>query len=287
MTVKRKPSWLRVPPPWGSDFKQVNNILKEYGLETVCKNANCPNIGECYNSGTATFLIMGNVCTRNCRFCNIQGGKPEKLDVNEPKKVAKAVQLMGLKYSVITSVTRDDVPDGGAEHFAETIRRIRELSPECDVEVLVPDFRGSEDSVKTVLDAEPTVFNHNVETVPRLYKNLRPGADYRQSLDLLKFAHLYRNDIPTKSGLMVGAGETIDELKEVFTDLAIANVQLLTIGQYLPPSREHHPLDRFYSPDEFDQLKLDALSAGLKEVTSAPLVRSSYHAQEMENRLKE
>ncbi len=283
----RKPDWLRVPPPWGRNFSHTKSILREFGLETVCQNANCPNIGECYGSGTATFLIMGNTCTHGCRFCNIQGGKPLPLDTDEPKKVAKAVKLMELKFAVVTSVTRDDVEDGGAEHFARTIREIKTQNPECGIEVLVPDFQGKESSVRTVLDARPDVFNHNVETVARLYDEIRPEAEYSRSLKVLKYASQYTPSIPAKSGIMVGAGEKVDELHVLFDDLAEANVKMLTIGQYLPPSRAHHPLDRYYTPEEFSELKRAALKAGIKEVVSAPLVRSSYHAKELDEKLKD
>lgn len=285
MKHKRKPSWLRVPPPWGNEFNKTREILKELGLQTVCRNANCPNMGECYGSGTATFLIMGNVCTRNCRFCDIDEGKTTPLDPGEPARVARAVELMKLSYAVVTGVTRDDLPDGGAGHFAETIRKIHDLTPLCDIEVLVPDFLGSEESIKIVLDASPKVFNHNIETVKRLYPLLRPQAGYERSLDVLKFAAVYRKDIHTKSGIMVGAGETRKELRELFSDLADANVKLLTIGQYLPPSREHYPLDRYYTPEKFDALREEALSSGMKEVVSSPLTRSSYHARELNDKL--
>jgi lipoic acid synthetase len=281
MTHIKKPAWLKVPPPWGESFSQTRKILNEYGLETVCKNANCPNIGECFGSGTATFLIMGNVCTRNCRFCNIEGGKPSPLDKAEPGKIAKAVQLMKLSYAVVTSVTRDDLPDGGASHFAQTIQEIKISNPGCGIEVLVPDFQGNMDSVRLVLDAEPDVFNHNVETVPRLYPLMRPAADYQRSLDVLKYAASEKQGIPVKSGIMVGAGEAIDEIHKVFKDLKNSGVSILTIGQYLPPSRNHHPLDRYYAPEEFADLKIKAIEAGIGKVISSPLARSSYHAKDI------
>ena len=281
----KKPSWLKVPPPWGESFSQTRRILNEYGLETVCKNANCPNIGECFGSGTATFLIMGNVCTRNCRFCNIEGGKPLPLDEMEPKKIAKAVQLMKLTYAVVTSVTRDDLPDGGAAHFATTIQEIKKMNPSCGIEVLVPDFLGNLDSIRLVLDAEPDVFNHNVETVPRLYPLMRPSADYNRSLNVLKAASSGKRNIPVKSGIMVGAGETTGEIYQEFEDLNKSGVNILTIGQYLPPSRNHHPLDRYYTPEEFVDLKTRAIEAGIEKVISAPLARSSYHAKDVSSEL--
>lgn len=281
MIHQKKPDWLKVPPPWGEDFNRTRKVLNEYNLETVCKNANCPNIGECFGNGTATFLIMGNVCTRNCRFCNIETGKPVPLDDKEPLKVARAVKLLKLSYAVVTSVTRDDLPDGGAGHFAKTIQSIRELNPSCSIEVLVPDFKGDTEAVKTVLDAAPDVFNHNVETVPRLYIEMRPSANYQRSLDVLRYAASNRPDIPAKSGLMVGAGETIEELKSVFQDLHSAGVRILTIGQYLPPSRNHHPLDRYYAPEEFVMLRDAAIESGIEKVISSPLARSSYHAKEV------
>jgi lipoic acid synthetase len=285
MKHQKKPPWLKVPPPWGENFSKTRKILSEYNLETVCKNANCPNIGECFSSGTATFLIMGNVCTRNCRFCNITSGKPIPLDSGEPKKIARAVKLLNLSYAVVTSVTRDDLPDGGAGHFAQTIRSIRELNAGCSIEVLVPDFKGNLDSIKTVLDADPDVFNHNVETVPRLYAQMRPSADYNRSLEVLRYAASLRPDIPVKSGLMAGAGETVPELHQSFADLHSAGIRILTIGQYLPPSRKHHPLDRYYSPDEFKDLREAAISKGVERVISSPLARSSYHAKEVKSSL--
>jgi len=285
MKIKRKPPWLKVSPPWGREFSQTSGILKRFGLETVCKNANCPNIGECYSSGTATFLIMGNVCTRNCRFCNIDSGEPPRLDADEPIKAARAVKAMNLSYAVVTSVTRDDLPDGGAAHFAETIKRIKSLNPGCPVEVLVPDFKGNTSSLDTVLAAAPDVFNHNVETVPRLYPELRPGADYSRSLRVLEYVNKANPRMPTKSGLMVGAGETRDELRELFSDLAEVGVRILTIGQYLPPSADHHPLDRYYHPEEFREMQHEASETGIDEVISAPLVRSSYHAKKLLEKL--
>jgi len=285
MNHQKKPDWLKVPPPWGENFSKTKKILGENNLETVCKNANCPNIGECFGSGTATFLIMGNVCTRNCRFCNIATGKPIPLDSDEPIKIARAVQLLKLSYTVVTSVTRDDLPDGGAGHFAQTIRDIQAVNPGCSIEVLVPDFQGNLKSVKTVLDANPDVFNHNVETVPRFYTQMRPSADYERSLSILRYAASLRPDIPVKSGLMTGAGETVSELHQVFADLKSAGVRILTIGQYLPPSRNHHPLDRYYSPEEFASLREAAMNEGIERVISSPLARSSYHAKEVKSGL--
>lgn len=287
MKTMRKPEWLKVPPPWGESFSRTRKILNEHKLETVCKNANCPNIGECFGSGTATFLIMGGVCTRNCRFCNIDGGKPLPLDPTEPARVAEAVKLMKLSYAVVTSVTRDDVPDGGAKHFADTIEKIKRLNPHCECEVLVPDFLGNLDSVRIVLEAKPDVFNHNIETIPRLYPDMRPQADYSRSLNVLKFAASSGSGIPVKSGIMAGAGETIGEIYDVLKDLKKAGVSILTIGQYLPPSRNHHPLDRYYTPEEFSEMKKNANRIGIEKVVSSPLARSSYHAKEVKSNLME
>lgn len=276
----RKPDWLTVRPFAGANFARVNGLLKDLGLHTVCQEANCPNRGECFNRGTAVFLIMGPTCTRNCRFCDVQPGVPHLLDPAEPARVAEAAARLALRHVVVTSVTRDDLPDGGAAHFAATIRETRTALPESTIEVLTPDFRGNVDALRVVLEASPDVFNHNVETVPRLYATVRPGASYERSLAILQEARKYPG-ILRKSGLMVGLGETCDEMKRVFADLAASGVSLLTIGQYLAPSREHLPVERYVHPDEFEQLKELAIAAGITTVFSGPLVRSSYLADAM------
>lgn len=274
-----KPPWLKVKACGNSKYLEVQSLLKKYNLHTVCQEANCPNRGECFSSGTATFLIMGPNCTRNCTFCNVTHGNMTPLDDQEPAHVARTVAILDLEHAVITSVTRDDLPDGGAGQFAAVIVAIRELERPVTVEVLTPDFRGRLEHVKTVLDARPDVFNHNVETVPRLYRGVRPGADYHRSLDVLKYAS-DDGRAGVKSGLMVGLGESKDELYEVFTDMNTAGVEYLTIGQYLSPSKKHHPVIKYYHPAEFDDLAAKARETGIKSVFSAPLVRSSYHARE-------
>ena len=273
----KKPPWLRVKAFSGTEFDRVNRLLKEHRLNTVCQAANCPNRGECFNRGTATFLILGPVCTRNCRFCDIKTGQPGVVDVEEPLRVATMARELKLKHVVITSVTRDDLPDGGAQQFADVVAQLRELVDGVTVEVLTPDFQGLPDAPDIVIKAAPDVFNHNVETVPRLYTSVRPGADYNCSLNLLKYV-ADNSNIVTKSGLMVGMGERLDELEAVFKDLADSGVSILTIGQYLAPSKEHFPVNRFVHPDEFVQMKRLAELAGIKKVFSAPLVRSSYMA---------
>ncbi len=276
-SVKRKPSWLKVKSFGGTEFNRVSGLLKDLHLNTVCQEANCPNRGECFNRGTAVFLLMGPTCTRNCRFCNVQSGKPSPLDSEEPKRVAEASRRMNLRHVVITSVTRDDLVDGGAGHFAAAVQEVRGALPKATIEVLTPDFGGSAESLRTVMSARPDVFNHNVETVPRLYRQVRPAADYHRSLDLLSSAAKY-DQAMIKSGLMVGLGETAAELEQVFRDLAESHVSLLTIGQYLSPSPEHLPIDRFIPPEEFDEYRFLAESAGIPSVFSGPLVRSSYLA---------
>lgn len=273
---RRHPSWLKVRLG-KSTSQKVRHMLNEARLHTVCQSAACPNIGECFESGTATFLIMGNTCTRNCRFCNIQGGIPESIDEDEPARIAETVAQLQLNYAVITSVTRDDIQDGGASHFAATIKAIRMQNPKCRIEVLIPDFLGNEDSLRIVVSALPDVLNHNIETVPRLYKRVRPGADYRRSLELLKRAG--NQGALTKSGIMVGLGERLEEIQEVIIDIHKAGVRILTIGQYLQPSKLHLPVARYYHPDEFAQLRRFAIDQGFTTVESAPLVRSSYHAE--------
>jgi lipoic acid synthetase len=273
----RKPSWLTVKGFGGQEFNRVNALVNSLGLKTVCHEANCPNRGECFGRGTAVFLILGPNCTRNCGFCNVTTGRPMAVEVNEPKRVAQASRELGLRHVVVTSVTRDDLPDGGAHHFARTIEEIRAALPTATIEVLVPDFQGNTDALDAVLAAKPDVFNHNVETVPRLYPQVRPQADYEQSLRVLALA-AQRSSSRIKSGLMVGLGETTDELKSTFEDLANSRVSLLTIGQYLSPSREHISVERYVSPDEFAVLQREAEKAGIEAVFSGPLVRSSYLA---------
>ena len=278
-----RPPWLRVKAAGDKRYLEVRSLLREHNLHTVCQEANCPNRGECFSSGTATFLILGPNCTRNCRFCNIINGHVSPLDSNEPENIARMVDILGLKHAVVTSVTRDDLPDGGAGQFAGVIRAIRALCRNVTIEILTPDFRGHSESIETVLDAEPDIFNHNVETVPRLYKAVRPEADYQLSLQVLKMAAGTKK-VTTKSGLMVGLGETLPELYQVFADMNSVGVDYLTIGQYLPPSRKHYPVVRYYHPSEFDELAEQARKLGVKSVFSAPLVRSSYHAGERYNR---
>lgn len=274
-----KPSWLKVRACGNQKYLEVQSLLKEHNLHTVCQEANCPNRGECFSSGTATFLIMGPNCTRNCAFCNVTPGKAAPLEEREPAQVARTVKILGIKHAVITSVTRDDLPDGGAAHFVKVIQAIRDLNNQISIEVLTPDFKGVFDHVRTVLEARPDIFNHNVETVPRLYQAVRPGAIYVRSLDVLRFA-ADDGRAAVKSGLMVGLGETVEELKDVFADLHTAGVTFLTIGQYLAPSKNHHPVIRYYHPAEFEELAARAREIGIKSVFSGPLVRSSYHARE-------
>ncbi|MDP2726175.1 MAG: lipoyl synthase, partial [Dehalococcoidia bacterium] len=275
--VPHHPPWIRVRLAQGPNYREVKGLLAGLGLHTVCQEAHCPNIGECFESRTATFLILGPVCTRNCRFCAVEGGHPLPLDLQEPQRVAEAVLALGLRYVVVTSVTRDDLPDGGADQFAQTIRAIRRERPDCGIEVLIPDFRGSALALEMALEARPDVLNHNVETVSRLYPLVRPQADYARSLTLLKRAKEAGRCF-TKSGLMVGVGETWDEVLEAMADLREAGCDLLTIGQYLRPSPQHLPIVRYYAPEEFGRLAEEGRALGFRHVESGPLVRSSYHA---------
>jgi lipoyl synthase len=275
-----KPEWLKARAPVGENFHQLKKLARGLGLHTVCESAQCPNIGECWNHGTATFMLLGDICTRRCGFCAVPKGKPQAIDYEEPARVAEAVATLGIKHAVVTSVNRDDDNLGGARIFAETIRQIRALAPGCRVEVLIPDFQGLEDPLRIVLDANPDVLNHNTETVPRLYRAVRSGARYKRTLDLLENAKKFSPGMVTKTGVMVGLGETAEELIEVFADLAARGVDILTVGQYLRPSRDHLPIARFYTPDEFRMLKDEALALGFRHVESGPLVRSSYHAHE-------
>lgn len=275
---RRLPEWFRVPAPGSAGYRALKDLMRGLNLHTVCESARCPNIGECWNSGTATFMILGDVCTRSCGFCAVKTGRPEGLDTEEPQRVAEAVQTMGLRHAVVTSVNRDELPDGGACIFAETICAIRRLCQNTKVEVLIPDFQGNWRALRVVIEAAPDILNHNVETVPRLYKTMRPQAKYGRSLTLLKRAKAMEGDMPTKSGIMVGAGETSAEVRQTIRDIADCKTDILTIGQYLQPSAQHVPVARFYHPDEFLDLKQFALTLGFRHVESGPLVRSSYHA---------
>lgn len=275
---RRLPEWFRVPAPGSEGYRALKNLMRGLNLHTVCESARCPNIGECWNSGTATFMILGDVCTRSCGFCAVKTGRPEGLDTEEPERVAEAVQTMGLRHAVVTSVNRDELPDGGARIFAETIYAIRRLCRHTKVEVLIPDFQGNWRALRVVIEAAPDILNHNVETVPRLYKTMRPQAKYDRSLSLLKRAKAMGRNMPTKSGIMVGAGETPAEVRQTTRDIADCKTDILTIGQYLQPSAQHVPVARFYHPDEFLELKQFALTLGFRHVESGPLVRSSYHA---------
>lgn len=275
-----KPDWLKVRAPGSENYVRLKGIMQELKLNTVCEDARCPNIGECWHHGTATFMILGDICTRACAYCAVAHGRPNELDTAEPARVAEAVARMQLKYAVITSVDRDDLADGGASIFAETIRQTRARVPDCRIEVLIPDFQGMEASLQATLDAGPDVLNHNIETVPRLYRMARSGGKYPRSLELLDRARRYAPDIATKTGIMVGLGEEVDEVLAVFDDLRTAGVSILTIGQYLRPTASHTPMVRYYHPDEFAELKRVALGKGFVHVESGPLVRSSYHAHE-------
>jgi lipoic acid synthetase len=277
---ERKPEWLKVRAPGSPNYLRLKSLMHDFGLHTVCEEARCPNIGECWHHGTATFMILGDVCTRACGYCAVTHGRPPTLDLAEPDRLARAVAALDLQYAVVTSVDRDDLLDGGASIFAETIRRIRVQAPRCRVEVLIPDFQGQEPPLRTVLDAGPDVLNHNIETVPRLFRVARSGGRYRRSLELLDRARRHTPHIPTKSGLMVGLGEEWDEIVETLRDLREAGCRILTIGQYLRPSPAHLPMSRYYHPDEFAELRTIATRLGFGHVESGPLVRSSYHAHE-------
>ena len=275
-TKQRHPRWLKVPLPAGKNYFDIRTLIRQQNLHTVCESAHCPNIGECWNSRTATFMILGDICTRNCRFCAVKTGNPYKVDCNEPNRVTEAVKTLGLKYAVITSVTRDDVPDGGASVFADTIREIHQQVTACKVEVLIPDFQGDSSALNVVIDAQPEVLNHNLETVPRLYHQVRPQANYDRSIQLLDRAK--QANMVTKTGLMLGLGETDLEILQVMKDLRTVNCDILTLGQYLQPSSEHIPIARYVSPHKFDTLKQQGLKMGFMHIESGPLVRSSYHA---------
>jgi lipoyl synthase len=276
----KRPEWLKAPAPVGENYHSLKQLVTDLKLHTVCESAACPNIGDCWNRKTATFMILGNVCTRRCGFCAVQKGAPLEMDYDEPRRVAEAVQRMGLRFAVITSVNRDDQADGGAGIFAATIRAIREAVPGCRVEVLVPDFQGSHAAMDTLLEARPDVLNHNTETVPRLYKQVRLGARYERSLEMLAYAKSKAPEIPTKSGLMLGLGETLDEVKATMADLRAHGVDIVTLGQYLRPSPKHLPIVRYVPVEDFQMLKAHGVALGFRHVESGPLVRSSYHADE-------
>lgn len=283
-THTRKPPWLKRPIPSGSRYRKIHGILKDGRLHTVCQEAHCPNLGECFSSGTATFIILGDHCTRNCRFCAVSHGATVAPDPEEPRRVSEAVVRMGLDYVVITSVTRDDLSDGGAGHFVRTIGEIRRVVPKVLIELLIPDFQGSEEGLETVVEAQPDVLNHNMETVPRIYSRVRPGADYVRSLNLFKRVQNLDPCLTTKSGLMLGLGERPEEIRMVLGDLRKVECRILTLGQYLQPSDDHLPVERFIPPEDFDEWRKTALEMGFDEVASGPFVRSSYKAHELYQR---
>jgi lipoyl synthase len=276
----RKPEWLRARAPVGENYHDLKKLARSLHLNTVCESAQCPNIGECWHHRTATFMMLGNLCTRRCGFCAVPKGRPEAIDFDEPRRVAEAVAALGLKFAVITSVNRDDDVLGGARAFVMVIEEIRRQAPGCQVEVLIPDFQGNEEAIRLVVEARPEILNHNTESVPRLYRAVRSGARYERTLRLLRLAKEIEPATVTKSGVMVGLGEEMDELLAVYRDLASAGVNVLTIGQYLRPSKDHLPIARYYTPDEFAYMKREALAMGFRHVESGPLVRSSYHAHE-------
>jgi lipoic acid synthetase len=286
MTVQKKPSWLKRRLPSGPEFERTHRQIRQLNLHTVCQEANCPNIFECFSQQTATFLILGDICTRDCSFCAVRRGSGEPLDLDEPRRVAAAALEMGLRYVVLTSVTRDDLPDGGAEHYAQTIQAVRCAIEDVSVEVLIPDFQGNQDALLMVLSAGPSVLNHNLETVPRLYPEVRPQADYRRSLALLAQASAYAPHIPVKSGLMLGLGETPVEIEQALLDLRASSCRILTLGQYLQPSPAHYPIKQFVTPETFERWRITALDMGFDQVASGPFVRSSYHAKEVFHKIK-
>jgi len=277
---QRRPEWLKVRLPGGAGYSRVKGLVHEHKLNTVCEDARCPNIGECWGAGTATFMILGEVCTRACKFCAVKTGMPPEYDLDEPRRIAEAIRKLGLKYAVITSVDRDDLKDGGASIFAETIRKTRDSCPGIRIEVLIPDFQGSAEALRTVVEAVPDVLGHNVETVPRLYPLARAGSRYQRSLNHLANAKSFGIQVTTKSGIMLGLGEDRDEILAVLKDLREADVDLVTLGQYLQPTRENLPVEKFYTPDEFREFRDLAYSMGFRHVASGPLVRSSYRAHE-------
>ncbi|HEY3488420.1 MAG TPA: lipoyl synthase [Gammaproteobacteria bacterium] len=287
-TMPRKPAWIRAKSQGSPEVQRIKKMLREMNLHSVCEEASCPNLGECFSKGTATFMIMGDICTRRCPFCDVAHGRPKPLDTDEPKNLGETIRKLGLRYVVVTSVDRDDLRDGGAGHFADCIREIRQRSPQTQIEVLVPDFRNKlERALGCFGDTVPDVFNHNLETVPRLYRAARPGADYEFSLDLLEEFKKLHPSVPTKSGLMLGLGEEIAEIEQVMRDLRAHNVDMLTLGQYLQPSKHHMPVRRFVEPSEFDRLAEVGYKMGFSHVASGPMVRSSYHADEQASKVLE
>jgi len=286
MRQRRHPEWLKVPIAGGVEYSRVRKVLREKGLHTICEEAKCPNIAECFNRGTATFLILGDTCTRSCRYCAVKKGVPRPVNPLEPKEVAEAVETLGLRYAVITSVTRDDLVDGGAKQFHDTILEIRSRNPSCLIEVLIPDFKGDVDALKLVVDAKPDVINHNIEVVKSLFPKMRPQGDYNRSLELLKRVKDLDSKIITKSGFMIGLGETKEEIEETMCDLRSRGVDVLTIGQYLQPSSSHAPIHKYYTPMEFQEFKRIAYNMGFLQVESGPLVRSSYHADDLLDLIK-
>lgn len=279
-TARRLPEWLKVKAPGSAGYLELRQLVKSEGLNTVCEEAHCPNIGECWDRGTATFMVLGDICTRACSYCAVNTGTPTTLDLQEPARLAETVERLGLKYAVITSVDRDDLPDGGAFIFAQCIKQIHKRLPSCKVEVLIPDFQGDVDALTTVMDAKPDTLNHNIETVRRVFSRVRPRGDYDMSLELLSNAKRLDREAVTKSGMMVGLGESWNEILETLQDLRAVDCDLLTIGQYLRPSAKHAPLARWYTPGEFEELRQEGEALGFRHVASGPLVRSSYHADE-------
>ncbi len=277
--MRRHPDWLKVKIGGGKNYARMKSLLRNAKLHTICEEAKCPNIAECFNSGTAVFLILGDVCTRNCRYCYVKYGKPSSLNLNEPMDVAESVKELGLKYVVITSVTRDDLEDGGANVFYKTVKEIKKLNKNCKIEVLIPDFKGKMESLKKIINAKPDVINHNIEVVQELFPEIRPQGNYETSLEILTNIKKIKKGVKTKSGFMVGLGETNEQILKTMNDLKKANVDFLTIGQYLQPSRDHVEIKRYYTPEEFEEFKKTALSMGFRHVESGPLVRSSYHAE--------
>ncbi|MBN2604028.1 MAG: lipoyl synthase [Candidatus Thermoplasmatota archaeon] len=279
--MRRHPDWLKVKIGSGPNYSKMKSLLRNAKLHTICEEARCPNIAECFNRGTAVFLILGDICTRNCRYCNVSHGKPETVNLNEPEEVAKSVKTLGLSYVVVTSVTRDDMADGGALNFYNTIREIKKTNPNCRVEALIPDFKGDEPSLKIVLEAKPDVLNHNIEVVEKLFPKIRPEGNYQLSLNLLKKIKKYAPSVKSKSGFMVGLGETKEQIISTMKDLRNSEVEILTVGQYLQPSKKHAEIKKYYNPEEFNEFKKIGLKLGFNSVVSGPLVRSSYHAEEV------
>ncbi len=281
--MRRHPNWLKVSIPGGRNYVKMKSILHDAKIHTICEEAKCPNINECFRSGTAVFLILGNVCTRNCLYCNVTHGKPNNLDPKEPENIALSVKKLGLKYVVITSVTRDDLSDGGASVFTQTIEKVKVMNPEAMIEVLIPDFKGDISALKSIVDAKPNIINHNIEVVKELFSDIRPKGDYKISLNLLSKIKKLNNSMNSKSGFMVGIGETYDQIIDTMKDLRKSDVDFLTIGQYLQPTNKHTKIKKYYTPDEFNELKRIGLDFGFKHVESGPLVRSSYHAADVFN----